>query len=104
MNIEKIKKIQSDIANEHDNSKREALKVKLRYAYSKDKNTVSTFRANEISRRVQEKYSIDKQLEILYNADPSEIALVKEYRANVTIEVDTLITTLDAEINAELEA
>lgn len=101
-----INNIKSQMARTTDRDVLKHLEIKHRYAIakSKGKGTVNTFRTQEIARRVQEKYSIDRQLEILCNADPSEIALIKEHRANVTIEVDTLIATFDAELNAELEA
>lgn len=74
------------------------ISLMLRFACAKKSNHMDSFRASEIARKVSEKYSIDRQIEILLYGDPSEIAMLKSYRGMITAEVDLLIKNLEKEL------
>lgn len=72
---------------------------KIHYATAKDSNKIENFKRKEVNRRVQQKYPMDKQIEILLSGDQTEITLLKSYRAMVSAEVDHYIKQLESEIN-----
>ena len=96
----KLKELNEVILHCDDAVLRKSLEEKRVFLFAKCNDRIDGYRQNEISRRVQEKYPLDKQIEILLNGDVGEIALLKAYRVQMAIEVDQLIKQFESDLNS----
>ena len=95
----KIKDMRSNLESCKNSKEYEALRDKIHYAMAKESGTIENFKRREISRRVQQKYPLDRQIEILLSGDQAEITLLKSYRAMISAEVDHYIKQVESELS-----